>query len=169
MPELAQVRKPREPPAQWPLGIFIAIVWICWDLTAKAEIEDFLAESPGHRQELLPALDLSLSYDQAPWPTGALFASLLAATALLVLLFRIRRTLPAVAISLGLGGFLGDLLDQLPDQQLTHFIVFRPFGIIVPSFNFSELGIAVCGLFLGSKGLQWVVRKTLSQRTGTIP
>lgn len=126
MPHEAETAPPRRPPAQWPLGVFIAIIWFCWDLTAKVEIEDLLAESPGHRLELTPLLDLSLLYDQAPWPAGALLFSILAAATLVLCLLNTRRTPSAIAVSLGLGGFLGDPLDQLPDQRLTHSIEFRP-------------------------------------------
>lgn len=126
---------------QWPLGIIIATLWIGWDFTAKALVEQRLLYAPALRQTFMPGLDLQLVYDRPPWPIAAMLVSAVAAIVLLLLLFRIRRTAPAVAVALGLGGFLGDLLDQLPDQRLTHFIMLHPFELSFPCFNFSEFGI----------------------------
>lgn len=53
----------------------------------------------------------------------------------------------AVALGLGMGGFLGDLIDQLPDGRLTQFIVFQPFGLGLSPFNFSEVGIGALVLY----------------------
>ncbi len=149
---------------QWPLGIVIASMWTGWDLAAKAWLEVRLRDAPDHRLPLTPGLDLRLVYDQSPWPTAALLGSALAAILLLALLFRIRRTAPAVAVALGFAGFLGDLLDQLPDRQLTHFIAFRPFGLNVPCFNFSEVGIGALALYAAWTGFRRL-RVDLSART----
>lgn len=143
---------------QWPLGVFIGIVWACWDLTAKALLEDRLMYGSDHRQVLTPWLDLRLSYDAAVWPAASLLGSAAATVTLLLLLVRIRRASSAVAISLGLGGFLGDLLDQLPDRTLTHFIALHPFGFAIPPFNFSEVGIGAFGVFAAVEMLRRLAR-----------
>ena len=73
---------------------------------------------------------------------------------LLALLFRIRRSVAAFAVGLGMGGFLGDLIDQIPDGRLTQFIAFQPFGLGLPPFNFSEVGIGALVLYAAWAGLR---------------
>lgn len=136
---------------QWPLGIIIASIWTGWDLAAKAFVEERLRSAPDNRLSLMPGVDLRLVYDQPPWPTAALAGSALAAIILLALLFRIRGTAPGVAVALGFAGFLGDLIDQLPDGKLTHFLTFQPFGLSVPCFNFSEVGIGALVVYAATR------------------
>jgi lipoprotein signal peptidase len=149
----------RRGPRQWPLGIFIAVVWVCWDLTAKLLLETRLVPGTEHRRELAAGLDLILSYDRPIWPIGSLLGSAVATVALLLMLIAVRRTLPAIGLSVGLGGFLGDLIDQWPDQELTHFLVFHHFGPTTLAFNFSEVGIGVCALIMVWEALAWAVRR----------
>lgn len=156
----------RRAPRQWPLGVFIAVIWVCWDMTAKALLENRLVAGPEHVRELTPGLDLLLSYDRPIWPIGSLIGTAAACVVLFLLLFKVRRALLAIGISAGLGGFLGDLIDQWPDQQLTHFLRIHPAGVAMPAFNFSEVGITICALVLTWETLAWFSRRRLGRSSG---
>jgi len=143
-------------PALWP-WLLLALALIALDQASKLTVDGLFAY--GERIRLLPFFDLTLLYN-----TGAAFSFLagaagwqrwfftllaLAACVFIVWLMRRHRGQPRfnLALSLILGGAIGNLIDRSVYGHVVDFLLFYWRDWHFPAFNVADAGIT-CGAVL---------------------
>jgi len=146
----------------WYLGT--AAVVAVLDFLTKRWVEAALA--PGRTVEVTPFFNLVLTYN--PGAAFSLFAQGsgwqrpffigVAAVAAVVILYLLRRhwrdTLFGVALSLILGGALGNLWDRVALGHVVDFLDFHAAGWHWPAFNLADSAISVGAALLVWDGLR---------------
>jgi signal peptidase II len=146
----------------WYLGT-AAGVWVL-DFLTKRWVEAALA--PGQVVEVTPFFNLVLAFN--PGAAFSLFAQAsgwqrpffigVAAVAAVVILWLLRRhwrdTLFGVALSLILGGALGNLWDRVALGQVVDFLDFHAAGWHWPAFNLADSAITVGAALLIWDGMR---------------
>lgn len=131
-----------------PAALLLVVLVGAADIASKALARAFLA--PGGEIDLLPGVTLALSYN-----TGMAFGLLQDSRWLLLIggaviaaglafwLLREPRPQSRAALSLILGGALGNLIDRLARGEVTDFIDLHAFGHHWPTFNLADTALTV--------------------------
>jgi len=151
LPQAGQAR-----PTLWP-WLLAALVLIVLDQASKLAVDRLLAY--GERIALLPSFDLTLLYntgaafgflaDEPGWQRWFFALLALAASVFIVWLLRRHRgqTRFNLALSLILGGALGNLIDRCVYGHVVDFLLFYWRNWYFPAFNLADTGIS-CGAVL---------------------
>jgi signal peptidase II len=173
-----QERKAGEPSAL--IWLWLSVFVIAFDLITKQLAENFL--NYGQPVPILPIFDLTLLYNP-----GAAFSFLAGedgwqrwfftaiAVGVSIMLISWLHKLPrkstwmAIALTLILGGALGNLVDRLYYGHVIDFISVHWGGSYFPAFNIADSAITIGAIMLGLDVLFEARREKLAAKNKTEP
>ena len=170
MPEIASERRP---PPRWQWWLVVSVMVVLLDQLTKHVIQQTLTYGGSIRVTLFfdlvhvrtPGAAFSFLSSAAGWQRGLFIVIALGASALIVYLLRkhVADRLFCFALSLILGGALGNVIDRILLGAVVDFLHFHLAQYYIPAFNLADSAIT-CGAGLLIWDSVWRPRIGQAQR-----